>query len=596
MKPLLSSGNDLDGPRLERGGGVWQRDRVPGEPRRRGPRRVAIDEVTLAGATRSRTACACAAVAAALLLALLSAGAADAARLTGRQLVVFDKPSSARSSSVLTTVLARAGVVRAGPGIPRLGIATVRGPEGALARLRRDPSVRSVSPEWQRDLRRMPNDPALTTPETEFGGLPGGAPLQWTLARENFPAAWEVTTGGGAIVGVLDSGVDGNHPELSGKLHSLDEIGTSTGATVDTEGHGTHVSGLACAATNDGRATAGAGWDCRIAVVKVERLFDEDIIAGINTAVARGADAINMSFGGGGTSAALDLAIDRAVAAGVVPVAAAGNSGETEQGAPASLLQPGNAPDITAGRGLVVTAADFLDRRAGTGRGTQISMAAYGFYRESGGPPGIISTFPSNPTSFESGLSGGCGCRRTVAGDPRYAYLLGTSMATPQVAALAAMVGNLNPFLSAPEKIRLIKETARRSGGWNPDLGWGILDAGRAVDAARRIDRTPPSSKARARKRLRLRGRARKAALSVRWRGSDRPGAAALLASGVASYDLYMKRERGRYRRVRVATRRPSAKLRLRPGVYRLYTRARDRGGNLEGAPPKADVRLVIKR
>ena len=550
----------------------------------------------LASTTSKRAILALAVLCVVLVAALAGPGTADAARLTGRQLVVFDKPSTARSSSVLTAVLARAGVVKAGPGVPRLGIATVRGSGEALRRLRRDPAVRSVSQEWQRDLRRMPNDPALTMPETEFGGLPNGAPLQWALARERFPAAWDVTTGGGAIVAMLDTGVDGNHPELSRKLHSLDEIGTNSGATVDREGHGTHVSGLACAATNDGVATAGAGWDCRIAVVKVERLFDEDIIAGINRGVARGADAINMSFGGGGASAALQTAIDRAVAAGVVLVAAAGNFGETEQGAPASLLQPGDAPDIAAGRGLVVTAVDYYDQRAGTGRGNQISLAAYGFFRESGGPPGIISTFPGNPTAFESGLLGtGCGCRRTVGGDPRYAYLLGTSMAAPQVAALAAMIGNLNPFLSAREKIRLIKENARRSGGWNPDTGWGILDAGRAVEAARRIDRSPPASKARAKKRVRVSRRSRKAALRVRWRGADQPGRPGLVPSGVARYDVYMKRERGRYRRVRRGTRRTTTVLRLRPGVYRLYTRARDRSGNLEGAPRRADVRTVVR-
>ena len=132
----------------------------------------------LAATTSTRAALACSALAGALLASLAGAGAADAARLTGRQLVVFDKPSTARSSSVLGAVLSRTGVVKAGPGVPRLGVATVRGPAEALRRLRRDPAVQSVSPEWQRDLRRMPNDPALTMPETEFGGLPGGAPLQ----------------------------------------------------------------------------------------------------------------------------------------------------------------------------------------------------------------------------------------------------------------------------------------------------------------------------------------------------------------------------------------------------------------------------------
>jgi len=538
-----------------------------------------------------------AALAAALVISLVAAGAADAARLTGRHLVVFDKPATARSSPVLTAVLSRAGARKAGTGVPRLGIATVRGSAAALGRLRDDPSVRSVSPEWQRDFRRMPNDPALATPETEFGGLPGGSPIQWTLAREGFPAAWDVTTGSGAIVGVLDSGVDGGHPQLAGKLHSIDEIGTATGAAVDEEGHGTHVSGLACAAANDGVATAGAGWDCRIALVKIARLFDEDIITGIDRAVQRGSDAINMSFGGGASTPALSLAIDRAVAAGAVPVAAAANGSEVDQGAPASLLQPGDAPNIDAGRGLVVTAADFADRRAGTGRGTQISLAAYGFYSEFSGPPGLVSTYPGNATPREAGSPLlGCGCRRLLGGDARYAYLQGTSMAAPQVSALAALLGNLNPLLSVREKIRLIKETARRSGGWNADLGWGIIDAGRAVDAARRIDRTAPASKARARRLVQVRRGARRAALRVRWSGSDRPGAPGLLASGIASYDVYMKRDAGRYRRIRRTTAGRSARLVLRPGIYRFYTRASDRVGNRQATPGRSNVRVVVRR
>jgi len=559
---------------------------------------MSLEAVTWSRTLRARAALVAALIVAALMLSLVAAGAADAARLTGRQLVVFDKPTAVRSSTVLTAVLSRAGVVKAGRGVPRLNIATVRGSGAALARLRRDPAVRSVSPEWQRDFRRMPNDPALATPETQFGGLPGGAPIQWALARQGFPAAWDVTTGAGAIVGVLDSGVDGAHPELAGKLHSIDEIGTATGAAVDEEGHGTHVSGLACAASNDGVATAGAGWDCRIALVKVARLFDEDIVAGIDRAVQRGSDAINMSFGGGSSTPVLNMAIDRAVSAGVVLVASAANSSEVDQGAPASLLQQGDASNIDAGRGLVVTAADFADRRAGTGRGPQISLAAYGFYNEASGPPGLVSTYPGNATPREGGgaLFGACECRRALGTDSRYAYLQGTSMAAPQVAALAALVGDLNPFLSAREKIRLIKETARRSGGWNPDLGWGIINAGRAVDAARRIDRRPPESKARAKRRVRIRRGAKKAALRVRWSGSDRPGAPRLLASGVASYEVYMKRGRGRYRRVRRSTARRSARLRLRPGVYRLYTRARDRTGNREATPRRADVRVVVKR
>jgi serine protease len=541
-------------------------------------------------------------VAAALVLPAVADGAAAP---TGRYLVAFERPSTVRSAA--SAVISRAGARRAGRGVPALGIATVRGGRAAIRALRRHPAVRSVSREYYREYRRIPNDPALWTPETEYGGI-AGTTKQWSLAREGFPAAWDVTTGEAAIVGVLDSGIDSGHPELGSKIASLDAVQTSSPGS-DEDGHGTHVSGLACASTDNGAGIAGAGFGCRLAFVKVPspRIPDEAVVEGIRRAVSRGAHAINMSFGGGPSNAALDLAIDFAVQRGVVLVAAASNFEGADQGAPAAQLQPGDAPSIDRGRGLVVTAADFRDRRPGTGFGTQISLAAYGFYDEREGPPGLFSTYTSQtPTPRETlrtepdenGVPTPvppCDCRRSFGGDHRYAYLQGTSMAAPQVAALAALVGALNPGLTVPEKLRTIKETARRSGGWNPDLGWGIVDAGRAVDVARRIDRVAPASRARTRRRAGPRRGRRRVAVRVRWRGSDPAGTAGLIPSGVRSYELFMRRGRGRYRRVRRTSRR-SARLPLRPGTYRFFTRATDAAGNREPRPHKADARLVVKR
>ena len=541
-----------------------------------------------------------AAVIAVTALGIVPAGA-GAAQRTGRYTVVFEHAKTARTASALSAVLARTGVAKAGRGAPGLGIATVTGSVAELAALRRDPAVKAVSAEWKRDFRRVPNDPAVGTPD-DLTPNPGGAPLQWMFARESFPAAWDMTTGDEAVVAVLDSGIDGSHPDLAGKILTADAFGTSSSPTTDEDGHGTHVSGLACGATNNGLGIAGAGWNCRIAIVKIPNLTDEDIINGIDRAVGRGADAINMSFGGGGPNAGIDLAVDRAVAAGVVPVAAASNDVDTDQGSPAAQLQPDNAPDITAGRGLVVTGADFSDRNADTGRGNQISIAAYGFSH--GGSRGLVSTYPGNHTPREDGgvillppdVIPPCDCRRSIGGDARYAYLQGTSMATPQVTAVAAMIGALNPSLSAQEKIRIIKETARRSGGWTPLLGWGILDAGRAVDAARRVDRTAPSSKARAKTRLRLARGRRTVKLRVRWSQSDLPGRSGLIASGVDGVDVYLRKGNGKYKRVRRLSRSRTSVLTLRAGSYRIYTRAIDKAANLERAPRQADVRVTVKR
>jgi hypothetical protein len=283
----------------------------------------------------------------------------------------------------------------------------------------------------------------------------------------------------------------------------------------------------------------------------------------------------------------------------VVLVAAASNEAVGDQGAPASTLQPHDGPDIDKGRGLVVTAVDFADQRAGTGVGTQISMSAYGFFVR-GGPPGLLSTYPGGLTLRD--LT--CNCRATVDGDNRYAYLQGTSMAAPQVAAAAALVGEVNPALSAPDKLRILKDTARRSGGWTSELGWGILHAGRAVDAARRVDRTTPASQARARRRLRLRPVTRRrgrravrprATLRLRWSGSDPAGAPGLVPSGLRGYDVFLRRGKAAPRRIATNTHATRMNVRFRrSGGYTAWSVASDAAGNREADPARPDARIRV--
>jgi subtilisin family serine protease len=278
--------------------------------------------------------------------------------------------------------------------------------------------------------------------------------------------------------------------------------------------------------------------------------------------------------------------------------AAAADSPVAEQGYPANLLQPtGTGPDLAAGKGLSVTAADASDARASfAGQGSQISLAAYGAY-DAGpndtGPPGIFGAFTAGPNELETGSLGlpprpPCGCRTVFANDPRYAYVQGTSMATPMVAATGALARRLNPDLTAGDIVRLIKETARRPAGvWTGELGWGILDAGAALTRAASIDRRAPASRV-----ARLPARTAQSTITVRWTAADK-APAGVRASGIARFELWRATDGGPFKRLYSTTRTSRRVTLRRGGRYRFYTVAVDHAGNREPAPKQADARIA---
>jgi subtilisin family serine protease len=434
-----------------------------------------------------------------------------------------------------------------------------------------------------------PDDPALT-PVAAAGGSPT-LPVQWWVPRSDFPQAWDLVRGTGATVGVIDTGVDAEHPEIAPVLRAAvdqDSDPSHGPATVDENGHGTFVASIACAAPDNGLGIAGAGFGCGLVVEKTD-LTDASIAASIRDAVARGADAINMSFGTDDArppAKAIVDAINAAYARGVVLVAAAADQPVREQGVPANVLQPrGTGPDITAGKGLTVTAATSDDRRAPyAGHGSEISLAAYGASDQ--GQPGLLGAFPSTSTVLERGGTPerptACGCRTTYRGDSRYAYLQGTSVAAPQVAATAALMRHLNPDLSAGDIIRLIKRTARRptGTGWSRDLGWGILDAGAAVRAARTTDRTAPTSRVVSATPI------TPDSVEVGLRGDD-SGPAGVKPSGIARYEIW-RRVSGGPAQLVATTSATTAVVPAQPGVRNEYfSVAVDRQGNRERLAPR---------
>ena len=538
--------------------------------------------------------------------AVAAAAAAAAAEPTGRLLVTLDTPQSGLAAHTTAALLARAELRRDGAQAPRIGMVGVRPAAGLAlgalaATLRRLPGVRAVDVEHRASLRFTPNDPAITEPETA-SGTPAGTPVAWWVPRIGLPAAWDVARGDGATVAVIDTGADGGHPDLSGKIAEAidnDAINGHGPATSDENGHGTHVASLACAAGDNAVGSVGSGLNCKLLIFKSD-LSDGSIAASIVQATDKGADAINMSFGSDDPAAPQPIraAIEYANSKGVVLVAAADDTPAEEQGYPSNLLQPtGTGGDLAAGSGLTVTAANFAGQRASfAGRGSQISLAAPGAF-EAGGPPGIFSNFPGNPTELEAGGSllipgRDCRCRRTFGGDSRYAYLQGTSMAAPIVAGVAAMARRLNPDATVADIRRALKESATRpaGSGWNPELGWGIVDAAAALNAVRAIDRRAPESKLTGRTRVR---KARSVTLKLT--GADN-APTGLQPSGVDVYEVFRSVNRGAYRRIK-RTRKASYKLKVKPGsLYRFYTVAIDKAGNREAQPARPDLSMRVDR
>jgi subtilisin family serine protease len=528
-----------------------------------------------------------------ILLALAASPASAAVPTTGRVVVVLEKRDGTRARGAALSAVADRARARTAQTVQRLGVAALVPPRGESARslaadVRRDPDVREARPELRFRPRYLPNDPALSATETAAGTPPGTA-VQWAAARENLPRLWDVTRGETALVGVIDTGLDASHPELKGKVFRAADQGGGSPADSDLAGHGTHVASMACANTDNGIGLAGAGFDCKL-VLERTNFFEVSIADSIVDAVDSGAQAINMSFGdeGGVQSAAMRSAIDYGVDRGVVFVAAAADTPITEQGQPANLLQPtSTGPDLDAGKGLTVTSADFSGKRSSfAGLGSQISLAAYGSFG-SGGPPGLFAAFPGNPTTIETADK--CTiCRTTFAGDNRYAYLQGTSMAAPQVAAIAALIKNLNPDIPLTELLRILKETASNA-SWEPELGWGVIDAGAAVDVARRIDRTPPVSEVSAPRH------ATKTRFKVRWSGTD-PALPGLEPSGIRYYEVYAKPSGGAYKRI-ARTKRTSVRFKARRGkLYRFYSLATDKAGNRERPPSGSDARTRVAK
>lgn len=298
----------------------------------------------------------------------------------------------------------------------------------AIEKIDKDPNVEYVEPNYLRKASVTPNDYYYS--------------LQWGLEKIKAPSGWNYETGGSnqVIIAVVDTGVDLNHPDLSAKIVAGKDIVNDDNTAQDDHGHGTHVAGIAAASTNNSLGVAGVSWQAKIMPIKVLDSdgsgYDSWVAQGIREAVDRGADIINMSLGGAGYSETLRSATDYAYANNVLVVAAAGNSGDS------TMLYPAGNPNV-----MGVGATNKSDTRA--------EFSTYNSSVDISAPGDTIaSTY-------------------WYYGSHVYAYLSGTSMATPYVAGLAALVKSKWPSYSASQVAGRIMDFSDDLGPYGRDNYYG---------------------------------------------------------------------------------------------------------------------------
>lgn len=360
-----------------------------------------------------------------------------------------------------------------------------------VARYAADPQVAYVVPDRLNKPKADPNDTEYTK--------------QWDLfestAGMNVPGAWATSTGTGVTVAVIDTGyvahtdlaanivggydfigdtavsVDGDgrdgNPADPGDYYAANECGSGVPAS-NSSWHGTHVAGTIAAVTNNGKGVAGIAYGAKISPVRVLGKcggYDSDIIDAITWASggtvsgvpanSNVAKVINMSLGGDGAcTSATQSAITAAVNRGTTVVVAAGNESDN-----VANHSPGNCNNV-----ISVAATNRTGAKASySNYGALVDISAPGGQTSTGTANGILSTLNSGTKTPSS---------------ESYAYYQGTSMATPHIAGLVALLKSANSSLTPAQIETAIKNNARAlPGACSGGCGAGLADAARTVQA-----------------------------------------------------------------------------------------------------------------
>ena len=279
-----------------------------------------------------------------------------------------------------------------------------------------------------------------------------GFSSQYYLREINATKAWNTALGNEISVGVLDTGVDANHPDLIGKVSG--GINLNDQDVKDTIGHGTSVAGIIDANTNNNQGIAGIGWNTKIISMRVTDDVGQarvsTVVTALDEAHKRGIKIVQLSLSTNQFSQTLKRAIEEAQSNGILIISTGGNTGVEEIRYPAAF-------DGVIGVGAVGETKE-LEYYSTTG--DHISLVA---------PGSDIYT---------------------TAIDSSYDKVTGTSFAAPQVAGAAALVWSISPNLTNNEVRDILLKSADDLGqeGKDKEFGYGHLNIEKAVELAKGND------------------------------------------------------------------------------------------------------------
>lgn len=294
-------------------------------------------------------------------------------------------------------------------------------------------------------------------------------PQLWNLEQINVPYAWNIERGKGAVIAILDSGIKDHNDLLSKRvIKGFDFIDNDTNpedsGIITSDSHGVHVAGIAAAEADNSIGIAGVAPESKVMIVRIvdQDITSEDIAEGIRYASgienaskylpAVAADVINMSFGGEPFSYTEKKAVDEAVAKGIILVSSSGNEGND------AVYYPASYDNVFS----VAAVNSFGSRASYSNFGPHISIAAPG-----GESKGIISLSSHDESA--------------------YVPMVGTSMATPHVAGVFALMKARDKRITSADLYSMLysgKLTFPNDGnGFSEYTGYGIIDADACISS-----------------------------------------------------------------------------------------------------------------